>query len=94
MLTSSRNIRHIITKIYVIVVTIVSNYVLATHRYCVLLYKLNIDILPANVTYNLAIVFLVFRELVSVLNNYSFHTKNNIFGVQRHTFSIIKLYYQ
>ena len=56
------------------------------HKYCVLLYKLFMDILPANVTYNLAIVFLVLRELVNVLNNYSFHTENYLFGVQKHIF--------
>ena len=44
------------------------------------------DILPANVTYNLARVFLVFRELVNVLNNYNFHTENNLVGVQNNMF--------
>ena len=34
------------------------------------------DIVPANVKYTLAMVFLVFREVVNVLNNYCFHTEN------------------
>ena len=37
-------------------------------------------LLPANVKYNLAIVVLVFRELV-VLN-----TENNLYGIQKHIF--------
>ena len=48
------------------------------------------DILPTNVTHNLAIVFLVFRELAKVLNNYSFHTENNLFGVQKHILFVNK----
>ena len=42
------------------------------------------NILPANVTYNLAKVLHVFRE--SVLHNYSFQTENNLFGIQKHIF--------
>ena len=33
-------------------------------------------VLPANLSYNLAIIFPVFRELVNVLNNYCFYTEN------------------
>ena len=42
------------------------------HKYCVLAYKLFMGppfmVLPANLSYNLAIIFPVFRELVNVLN--------------------------
>ena len=41
------------------------------------------DILTANVTYNLAIIFLVFRELVNVLNNYCFHTENILLDTKK-----------
>ena len=54
-LTSSRNIRPIITKIYMTVWTQLSDRKTA-HKYCVM------HILPETVTYNLTIVFLVFRE--------------------------------
>ena len=43
-------------------------------QYCVLVSNLFKDIIPTDVTYNLTIVFLVFRELVSVSNNDCFHT--------------------
>ena len=60
-----------ITQICVIVGTIVYSSRHAA-QYCVLIYKLCMVILPANVTYNLAIVF---RELVNVLNNYRMKTE-------------------
>ena len=46
------------------------------------------DIIPANVTYNLTIAFLVCRESVNLLNKYSFHTENNLFDVKKHIFCV------
>ena len=37
-------------------------------------------VLPANLSYNLAIIFPVFRELVNVLNNYCFLYRKYAFG--------------
>ena len=53
------------------------------------------DQVPANVTYILAIVFLVFRELVNVLNNYSYFSYikiNDLFGVPKHIFCMKTVY--
>ena len=44
------------------------------HKYCVLAYKLCMA-LPANLSYNLSIIFPVFSELVNVLNNYCFYAE-------------------
>ena len=70
----------LLNYIYMIVGTIVSQLSVRkiAHKYCVILCKLFMVILPETVTYNLAIVFLMFRELVNVLDNYIFHTKKYI----------------
>ena len=49
---------------------------------CVLAYKLFM-VLPANLSYNLAIIFPVFRELVNVLNNYCFLYRKYAFGKKK-----------
>ena len=54
------------------------------HKYCVLAYKLFM-VLPANLSYNLAIIFPVFRELlVNVLNNYCFLYRKYAFGKKKY----------
>ena len=40
-------------------------------------------VLPANLSYNLAIIFPVFRELVNVLNNYCFYTENMLLDTKK-----------
>ena len=51
-------------------------------------------ITPTNVTYNVTMVFLEFRELVNVLNNYCFYTEQMPFGAKQHiivTFFIVPM---
>ena len=56
------------------------------------------DIILADVTDNLAMVFLAFRGLVHVLCNYCFRTENKLVGAKKHIFciktmvTIVKLY--
>ena len=45
-------------------------------------------ILPANGTYNLAMILLVFRELVNVLNNSCFHAQHIILDTKEVIFCI------
>ena len=52
------------------------------------------DIVPANITYTLAIVFIVFRELVNVLNNYCFHTENMLSGPQKGYATVLRYIYE
>ena len=52
------------------------------HKYCVLAYKL-LMALPVNFSYNLAIIFPVFRELVNILNTYCFHTEHILLDTKK-----------
>ena len=63
---------------------------LAIQRTNIVFYANYLWTLPANVAYNLAIVFLLLRELVNVLNsNYSSHIENNLhYLVSKSIFSV------
>ena len=67
--------------------TTVYNLVLEKRRTNIVFYfcKLCMEMVPANVTCNLAIVFLVFREIINILNKYCFHANNNL-CVKKHIF--------
>ena len=49
-------------------------------------------VLPANLSYNLAIIFPVFRELVNVLNNYCFLYRKYAFGHTQKKKYIYRIY--
>ena len=61
--------------------TPVCNIVLEKRRTNIVFLFLNYlgRVVPANVMYAVAMVFLVFRELANALNNCCFHTENMLF---------------